>query len=42
MKAFLAVMAAVVVGLIFFPNQTIMGLILWGLAIYVYHTFFGI
>jgi hypothetical protein len=37
MKAFLLTAAVVVVGLFLFPRLTIMGLILWGLAVYLYH-----
>jgi len=36
MKAFLLTAAVVVLGLLLFPRLTIMGLAMWGLAVYLY------
>lgn len=37
MKVFFITIAMIIVGLLFFPRLTIMGLIIWGMALYIFH-----
>lgn len=37
MKVFFITIAMIIVGLLFFPRLTIVGLIIWGVALYFYN-----